>query len=106
MHEGTFIAVIRQDRHCANHVHVLPLLYLELSPELRIWRTAARNPAWMFLMMFLISVPFFTLIHSALLEICDTTLFWLVRSIYAPAGSHLHLSPFFNIILETRENLT
>ena len=60
-----------RDRYCANHVHVLPRLYLALSPEFRNSGTAARPPAWMFFMVFAISIAIFTLIHSALLEISD-----------------------------------
>ena len=53
------------------HVLVLSLVDLELPPELRIWRTFARNPAGVFFRMFPTSVPIFTLIHSVLLEISD-----------------------------------
>ena len=65
---------------------MLPLLYLELSPELRIWGTPARNPAWMFLMMFPTSVPIFTLIHSTRLEISDVNAISNARFPVLPGG--------------------
>ena len=71
---------------CAHHVHEFPLLYLELSPELRIWGTAARNPARMFLMMFPTSVSIFTLIHVALLEISDVSTISNSRFPVLPGG--------------------
>ena len=70
-------------------VLVLPLLDFELPHELRIWRTAARNPAWMFLMMFPISVPIFTLIHSVLLEISDVNTISNSRFPVLPGGFSL-----------------
>ena len=51
-------------------VLVLPLLDLELPPELRIWGIVARNPAGVFLRVFPTSIPIFTLIHVVPLEMC------------------------------------
>ena len=81
--------MIRHDRYCANHVHVLPLLYIESSPELRNSGTAARTLAWIFFMVFAISIVIFTLIHSALLEISDVNTISNSRFPVLPGGFFL-----------------